>query len=847
MSNTIINGDIYDAPITLSDTISTSIQSSIITLNSNSVSCSNLINNSSINSSSESGNIIINSDNFLVKSNIETHNINNDSSDSSNIIINSNSFLLEAEINFNCINNDSQNSGNLYINSNTSVIAQVNGDLNINSDINKLYNINSNIKIDGDISITGSLKFNDGSTQSSISILPTGNYINPNINVGTNGQITTISNGTLLPSGNYINPNINVGTNGQITTISNGPKLTMGNYINPNINVDTNGQITTISNGTSLSILPSGNYINPNINVGTNGQINLISNGPKLPVGNYTNTNITVDSNGQIITISNGTVSSGGSGITLPTGTYTNSTITVNSSGQISGVSSGTSGGGGTNVDENMLNFYYPSYLTTTIKTTEYHFGNNIMSITIPAKSTCLIYMNVIYYIGNMTDTVITNNNMYTLSLIYGCSNTLLSSIPYSNLSVDTSNIYTNTSILPFSYIQDVVQFNVPSQYFNLGNSFVYDNIDNTSKTIYLFAGIQGYNGTPTKIYGKLKYDILNSNNNNTALLTYNSLSSTYTSFGTTRYGVYTTLMYYNTTSYLSSIVVPANTKVLILQNFIFNINSTATTGYSEYFYYCSTSSSPATNLDTHLPVNGVSSSIANVIFQSYCIKPCNMINATSQKYLNDVHSFYYYNNTGSDITLYLHGGINYNDTIAEPSTIAGVTGCLGKYTIVSPTSYTLNNISANGIDVTAGYVIVPSVINMTTNKRKILIQCYIYIYNSPGSHLVPFTVFMYNVETGYINSAYNATIDNMYFKPRFGLKSIRYSIETPEIIIPNLMISRPYKGSGATNCGVGITYNFTFVYNLNNSFAIIPTITPIITAPIAFTYYYCTNSIDIS
>ncbi len=263
-SNTIINGDI-NAPLTFSSPITTTIESGLLTINSNNINSNDIMNNNIIDSSSDSGNLTLNANNIYIKTGIYPVNTNNSSSNSGNVNVNANVIII----------------------GNTAGNAQVNGDLAITGNINSLSN--NTLKINGKLIVD---------------------------NLGVSNITTQLSiNNNLIVSGDVSANNVNLSGNVSATNVN-----LSGNVSASNLNLSGNIKFSDNSVQTSafktLSPNPANTYVNPSsIVINDKGQITSATSGNSLTPGSYTNSSITVGSNGQISVIANGSV--GGSGPTI--------------------------------------------------------------------------------------------------------------------------------------------------------------------------------------------------------------------------------------------------------------------------------------------------------------------------------------------------------------------------------------------------------------------------------------------------------------------------------------------------------------------------------------------------
>ncbi len=296
-NNTIIYGNVSNA-ITLSDTISASFDSGLITITSNVISCNNLSRNGNITNSSNSGNLFLSTNNTTTISNISNNNYISSCSNSGNINLNANTIVIGSVI------------GSAYVNGNLTLTG------NLNSINNNLI-INSNLNISGNQVINGKLT---SSTIQTTSLNILGN-INSNININGNQTIIGNSNlnGTLTVNGNQtingkltINGNLSIKSNivfsdgsVQTTAISTFSNIA-GTYTSPSsITLNNKGQITAIMSGSGGSVYspttrPYYVYGTTSINVGTNFWSILPFTGPLSPSTNLSSAKITYDSGSKV-------------------------------------------------------------------------------------------------------------------------------------------------------------------------------------------------------------------------------------------------------------------------------------------------------------------------------------------------------------------------------------------------------------------------------------------------------------------------------------------------------------------------------------------------------------------
>jgi hypothetical protein len=223
-SNTIINGDV-NSPLTFSSPITTTIESGLLTINSNIVSPNTITCNNIMDSSSDSGNLIFNANTIMIKNGIYSTNTNTSSSYSGNINVNANTIIIGNTIGNAQVNGDLSIQNNINSLSNNTVT--INANLKVVGNITTQLSINNNLLVSGDVNISGGINFNDNTRQTtafkSLSPNPSNTYINPSsIVINDKGQVTSATAGTTLIPGSYTNTSITVGTNGQISLIGNG-------------------------------------------------------------------------------------------------------------------------------------------------------------------------------------------------------------------------------------------------------------------------------------------------------------------------------------------------------------------------------------------------------------------------------------------------------------------------------------------------------------------------------------------------------------------------------------------------------------------------------------------------
>jgi hypothetical protein len=490
-----------------------------------------------------------------------------------------------------------------------------------------------------------------------------------------------------------------------------------------------------------------------------------------------------------------------------------------------------------------ILELYYPTvYTSYEKKLTEYHFANNLNSVTIPARTSGIVNYNVTYYFGHsnyMLDvcynyvyngrlTFSDGNQNWLLWKVSGCSDTIMSSLPCKDMTVDPSNIDTHEHILPFSYTHDSFSIHDTKKFVTYSKNFNYENTTNNDKTIYLFAGFQYYDGSPIKMFGNLSYDIITTDNSNNSVMSRTSMTSTYRLFNNIfSDGV---IYYRQPTTYIQSITVGPYTKNNISQSVIFKYNNPRADAQYSYFYYCSTSPTPSTNVLSLVPstVNFKNTPSKGEIFVSFVSKITTLhYRATdSDKYVYDSSNFVYKNDTSDNITLYLHAGCNFDNLESSyyPTALDkfSAKGSLG--------NYDMSQLIAH-MDTTNKYLFSNGITNLTpvlsegpygASSTKYLVS-FTLVFNAISSsilyarHLVVFAL------KNYKNNNYDAFVDNSLFRPIYGLKSILATSSKKDYpcdyVLNNLITSMPYIGNNMpNNRDTDMGYTVKLSYIIDNS-----------------------------
>jgi hypothetical protein len=449
---------------------------------------------------------------------------------------------------------------------------------------------------------------------------------------------------------------------------------------------------------------------------------------------------------------------------------------------------------------------YAPYYISYDIKTDYYHFANDLSYVVVPPHTTCMIQQDLIFYYGYnvIPDPSAVSHNIY---INWGCSKTILTSPPYANTSIDTSDIFSNENIIPYSYNQKLLHYRKSCKFTPINSSFFYDNVTDTSQNIYLFGCMQQYyNATPTKIIGKLVYNFIK-NNTGTPFMTHNSFSTTYKNLLTVNIrGNYNS---YNSTA-LDSITIPNNTTVMLYNAVSLKIQKLLLIDLYgrvlplNYYFYISSSSTSIYNLNGYFPGNpsefNTYSEVINNSMKSVQFIHNGINNNTV--YLFDTNSSVYTNTTGSDVTLYLHFGITFDTRSVDISSCnIKVTGNLGKYIMTNNTiESNLNTIPsyvryAGGISTTAVMANI-----YLYPKKKYLMHLWSHHYGGDTSS----TTRPICTSVMYTNNFGSANSDSFY--PEFNLRSLDYINRSTETFIPHKLNSTLYEGTSNTNFGATIT-----------------------------------------